>query len=404
MKIGIIKEGKNPPDHRAPLTPLQCKYIGLLHPEFEFLVQKSLVRAITDAAYLEKDLLLTDHIQEADYLFGIKEVPIQDLIPNKTYFFFSHTIKKQAYNRDLLRAVLKKNITLIDYECLTDDLGSRTVAFGRFAGIVGAYNAILGYSKRYRLFDILPANQCQTLKNLKQELHKVKLPAIKIVITGTGRVGKGAKEMLDLMRIKQVFPQEFLKDTFHEPVYTILRSDNYYQPKSEDIPENLGFYTHPENYSADFMKYAQVSDIFISTHYWNPKAAILFTKAQAKQADFKIRMIADISCDIEGSVPITLKSSTISEPFYDYNPISESIEIPFSDERNITMMAVDNLPCELPADASESFGEQLMQYVFPALLNGDADGMLERATIAKNGSLKENYIYLEDFVKEKIGE
>jgi hypothetical protein len=320
------------------------------------------------------------------------------LISDKTYFFFSHTIKQQIYNRDLLRAILAKKITLIDYECLTDELGSRVVAFGRFAGIVGAYNGILAYGKRFNLFDLKPAYQCSGLREMKEEFQKLRLPPVKIVVTGTGRVGKGAKELLDLMRIKQVFPQEFTRDRFNEPVYTILRSENYYTPKNEEDTDNLGFYSHPESYQSDFWKFAEASDIFISGHYWNPKADVLFTAEQMRSPEFKIRVVADVTCDILGSIPCTLRSSKITEPCYDYNPETGLEEPAFSHGNNITVMAVDNLPCELPADASEAFGEQLMQYVFPALLNGDRDSLLARATITKVGKLTERYQYLQDFV------
>lgn len=400
MKIGIIREGKNPPDRRMALVPWQCRQLHILNPDLEFLIQKSTARCISDAMFTELGLPVVEDMQEADILMGIKEVNIEDMIPNKTYFFFSHTIKKQPHNREMLRAILQKNITLIDYECLTDELGSRVVAFGRFAGIVGAYNAILTYGKRFGLFDLKPAHQCRDLKEMKDQFKYIQLPPVKIVVTGTGRVGKGAKEVLELMKIKQVFPQEFLRDKFNEPVYTILRSDNYYTPKNEDSGENLGFYTHPENYQADFLKYAQVSDIFISTHFWNPKAEALFTKADVRKPEFKIKVIADITCDLNGSIPTTLKSTKISEPWYDYNPETEQIETPFSQEKNITVMAVDNLPCELPLDASELFGEQLMQWVFPALLKGDKDKVLERATIAKDGQLTPAFEYLRDYVEK----
>lgn len=401
MKIAIIREGKVPSDHRMPLVPAQCKQLATLHPEFEFIIQSSQVRCIADAEFEKAGLPVLDDVSGADLLMGIKEVPIADLIPNKTYMFFSHTMKKQPYNRGLLQAILEKNIRLIDYECLVDDLGVRVVAFGRFAGIVGAYNGILTYGKRYGLFDLKPAHECITLKELKKEFSKINLPPIKIIVTGTGRVGKGAKEMLDLMRIKQVFPQEFLHDTFDEPVYTVLRSENYYKPKDEYDTHNLGFYKHPESYVSDFMQYAQAGDLFISGHYWSPEADALFTVADMQRPDFKVKVIADVTCDIMGSIPSTLRSTKISDPVYDFNPLTQKEELAYSNPQNITVMAVDNLPCELPADASEAFGEQLMQWAFPAWLNDDADGTLARATVTENGKLMPRFAYLQDYVAGK---
>jgi saccharopine dehydrogenase (NAD+, L-lysine forming) len=398
MKIAIIREGKVPPDHRMPLAPLQCKQYMTLHKEFEFIIQQSEVRCVADSEFEKQGLRVLPDISEADLLMGIKEVPIDMLIPNKTYMFFSHTMKKQAYNRGLLQAILAKNIRLIDYECLVDDLGARVVAFGRFAGIVGAYNGILTYGKRFGLFDLKPAYACVTLRELKKEFAKIKLPPIKIILTGTGRVGKGSKEMLDLMHIKQVFPQEFLQDEFDEPVYTILRSENYYKPKNETNTQTLGFYQYPENYETDFLKFAQVGDLFISGHYWNPKAMHLFTIADMQKPDFKIKVIADVTCDIGGSIPSTIRASKITDPAYNFNPATAQEELAYAHPDNITVMAVDNLPCELPADASEAFGEQLLQWVFPALLNGDIDGILERATVTKNGQLTPRFAYLQDYV------
>lgn len=401
MKIAIIREGKVPPDHRMPLVPIQCRHFMTLHPEFEFLIQESEVRCIADVEFQKQGLRVVRDVSEADLLMGIKEIPVAELIPNKTYMFFSHTMKKQPYNRTLLQTILAKNIRLIDYECLIDDLGARVVAFGRFAGIVGAYNGILTYGKRFGLFDLKPAYQCITLKDLKKEFSKINLPPIKIILTGTGRVGKGSKEMLDLMRIKQVFPQEFLQDTFDEPVYTILRSENYYKPKNEANTHTLGFYQHPENYEADFLKFAQVGDLFISGHYWNPAAMPLFSMADMQNPTFKVKVIADVTCDIGGSIPSTIRASKIKDPVYDFNPFTQQEELAYSNPQNITVMAVDNLPCELPADASEAFGEQLLQWAFPALLNGDADGILERATVTKNGKLMPRFAYLQDYVEGK---
>jgi len=401
MKIAIIREGKVPPDHRMPLVPTQCKQLATLHPEFHFLIQSSNVRCIPDEAFKKEGLEVCEDVTSADILLGIKEVPITELIADKTYMFFSHTMKKQTYNRGLLQAILQKNIRLIDYECLVDDLGVRVVAFGRFAGIVGAYNGMLTYGKRSGLFDLKPAYQCSSFLELKQEFAKIKLPPIKIILTGTGRVGKGAKEMLDLMRIKQVFPQEFVHDTFQEPVYTVLRSENYYKPKNESQPENLGFYTHPESYESDFLQYAQAGELFISGHYWHPAASALFTATDMQQPNFKIKVIADVTCDIAGSIPSTIRSTKITAPAYDYNPHTEQEELAYSNEKNVTVMAVDNLPCELPADASEAFGEQLMRYVFAALAKGDTSGVLARATVTENGNLTPRFAYLQDYVSGK---
>lgn len=399
MKIGIIREGKVPVDKRVPLLPYQCRLLCDQYPQMEFFVQPSPVRCVSEEAYRKYGIEVREDLSQCDLLFGVKEVPVKDLLGGKTYFFFSHTIKKQTYNRPLLQEILKRKIQLIDYECLKDELGNRIVAFGRFAGVVGAYNALLAYGLRNHLFELRRAYECAYMKALKAELEKVKLPPVKIVVTGTGRVGRGAKEILEALKIKQVFPTEFLEDNFGEAVYTMLSSDNYYVARDNSNTGFLGFYTHPENYYADFLKYARQSDLMISAHYWNPGAEALFTLEDTARKDFKIRIIADVTCDIEGSVPTTLKTTQIEDPFYDFDPLSCQIQKAFSSENHITVMAVDNLPCELPYDASESFGEQLIANVFPALMEADKKKLIEYATIAKNGVLTEEFSYLEDFVR-----
>jgi hypothetical protein len=334
-------------------------------------------------------------VSEADIFFGVKEVQVDSLVSDKTYFFFSHTIKKQPYNRNLLRTILQKNIQLLDYECLTNLNGERVVAFGRFAGLVGAYNALRLYGIRYEAFVLKPAYECRDLVELAQEFKKVQLPALKIAITSIGRVGKGAKEILDLAGIKQVSTEDYLTKEFSEVVYVCLRSKDYIKEKTD---EAQSFYKNPSAYESDFQKFYQVTDMLITAHFWDVRGPALFEKEEAKRSDFKIKIIADITCDVKGSIPITLRTSTITEPFYDYNPTTEQAEKAFNDDGNITIMAVDNLPSELPLDASRSFGEQLMLQVFPALLEGDTHDVLKKATVTESGHLTPKFDYLTDFV------
>lgn len=403
MKIGIIREGKVPVDKRVALLPQQCIQLQNQFPEIQFIVQTSPIRSVLDEDYAKLGIPVQEDLRECDILFGVKEVPIAELIPNKTYFFFSHTIKKQPYNRELLRAILAKNIRLLDYERLTDTKNKRLVAFGRFAGIVGTYNGILTYGKRFKLFNLTPAHILNSYEKLQSEYAKVQLPPIKIALTGHGRVGKGSTEVLDGMGIKKVTKEEFVQNTFEEAVYVQLTSRDYYKPKANENQDwNIkDFYKNPENFERAFSPYLQQANLIISAHYWDPKADILFTKADMKNADFKAKVIADITCDIEGSIPSTLKPSTIEDPIYDYNPQTEKVETFFVDEQNVTVMAVDNLPCELPIDASESFGDQLSEFIFPSLVKGDAEEILKRATITENGKLTEAYQYLQDYVDGK---
>jgi saccharopine dehydrogenase (NAD+, L-lysine forming) len=399
-KIGIIKEGKVPIDRRVPLTPLQAKQIKE-NFDVELVVQTSDIRCFSDDDYRKEGIEIVESINDCDIILGVKEVPMDKLVDGKTHFFFSHTIKKQGYNRELLQTILKKKIRLIDWETLTNENGNRIIAFGRWAGIVGAYNGLWTYGKRYNLFDIRRAHECFDYEDLKSEYAKIKLPTTKIALTGGGRVTKGAMEVLLGIGILKVTPYEFINERFKEPVFTQLNSRDYNRHKTGAEFLRNDFYKNPKQYESDFIKYAKVTDILIACAFWDPAAPVLFTREDITKDYFDIRVIADITCDIEGSIPSTKKSSTIDDPIYDYNPSDDQVEQALTDEGNLTVMAVDNLPCELPRDASESFGKELVSNVIPHLLGNDSLGIIHRATITQNGQLLEKYAYLQDYVDGK---
>lgn len=401
MKIGILKEGKVPIDHRVPIMPLQAAEIKNKYPEVDVVCKRSDIRCFDDQDYSKEGIKLVDDISDCDVLVGVKEIPIPELIADKTCFFFSHTIKKQAYNKDLLREVLKKNIRLIDYETLTNKEGQRIIAFGRYAGIVGAYNGLWTYGRRYNLFDLRRAHECFDLEDMKTEYAKIKLPKIKIVITGGGRVAKGAIEVMNGIGIRQVTPGRFVSEDFDEPVFTQINSRDYNKHSTGKDFHRDEFFNQPENFESDFAQYAQCADILVACAYWHPKAPVLFTNEEAVQKDFKIKVIADVTCDIEGSIPSTKKPTTIDDPIFDYEPTLGIVVPALSDEGNITVMSVDNLPCELPRNASEDFGRELVDNVLPNLIGQDKDGVIERATITENGKLTKHYAYLQDYVDGK---
>ncbi len=399
VKIGIIKEGKVPVDRRVPLTPFQAKQVNERFENVEVVVQSSDIRCFTDEDYQNEELTVVENVDDCDILLGVKEVPIPLLIDGKTYFFFSHTIKKQPYNQPLLRSFLDQKIRMIDYETLTDQAGKRIIAFGRWAGIVGAYNGIWTYGQRYNLFNIRRASDCFDLEDLKTEYDKVDLPAVKIAITGGGRVAKGAIEVMHGMGIRKVTPAAYLNERFDYPVFTQLNTRDYHVRKDGGQFSRNEFYKAPENYESDFLKYAHKTDLLIAAAYWDPNSPVLFKREDITKIDFKINVIADITCDIEGSIPSTKQPSTIEDPIYDYNPSDDQVEAPFTDEGNITVMAVDNLPCELPRDASESFGNELLNNVLPELLGDDSKEIIKKATITANGKLTEHYTYLSDYAE-----
>lgn len=402
IKIGLIREGKVPPDHRVPLTPKQCKSIQAIYPNVEIIVQPSPIRAYKDDEYAAEGMKLNEDLSSCDIIMGVKEVNISDLIPNKKFLFFSHTLKKQPYNRDLLRAILEKKIQLIDYETIKNKQNKRVIGFGRYAGIVGAYNGFRAMGLKTGLFDIKPANKCADRKEMEAEMSKIVLPEnTKIVLTGFGRVGHGAREIIDILPIKEVTPDEFMKNKFNEPVFTHLEVEDYYGRKDGKPFDKSEFYSNPELYKSTFTRFLPEMDMYIPCHFWSNRSPFIITREDLKNENVRLSVVADISCDIDGPVACTIRPSKIADPIYGYDPISET-EVDFTTKGAIAVMAVDNLPCELPLDASEDFGNELMRHVLPALLKEDPDNMIARASeTTTDGQLTEYYSYLQDYVDGK---
>jgi len=401
MKFAIIKERKNPPDRRVVFSPEKLAEARTQFPTAEFVVESSDIRIFPDTAYKSLGFKVTDDVSDADVMIGVKEVPIENLIPNKKYFYFSHTIKKQPYNRKLLKAMLDKHIEMYDHETIVKENGARLIGFGRYAGLVGAYNGFRALGLRDGLFSLPKVETLADLNAVKAELDKITVPNIKILLTGTGKVAHGAKEILDHLGIKHISDALYLTSIFNEPVYCMADVMEYTKRKDGKVGEKFAFYKDPSDYESNFMPYAKETDYFIAGHFYGNKAPYLFTRDDAKHQDFKINLVADISCDIDGPVASTIRSSTIADPFYGYDPQTQS-ETTFDDKNAITVMAVDNLPCELPKDASEGFGEAFLEHVIPAFFDEDHNRILERAQITtKEGGLTERFSYLKDYIEGK---
>jgi alanine dehydrogenase len=360
-------------------------------------VEPSPIRVFTDEEYEKAGITVASKMEDCDVLLGVKEVPVDALIPNKKYFFFSHTIKKQPYNRKLLQAVLDKNIQLYDHEVITNKKGIRLVAFGRYAGIVGAYNAFRAYGLKTNLFELPKASEIADQQALIAELKKLRLPNIKILLTGKGRVGNGAREMLVGMGLKEASVEEYLEKDFEVPVFCQVDVLDYNRRKDGQVKGETDFFKNPADYESIFMRFAPVTDLYLAGHFYGNGAPYLYTREDAKQPQFKIKVVADISCDVDGPVASTLRASTIADPIYGYDPRSES-EVDYTLPEAIAVMAVDNLPAELPRDSSEGFGQAFVDHVIPAFFNGDADGVLQRALMTENGKLTPSYTYLQDYV------
>ena len=400
MKFGIIKERKSPPDRRVVFSPDELAKIKQLYQDAAIKVESSDIRIFTDDQYKNLGIEVANDISDCDVFFGVKEVPAEALIPNKSYFFFSHTIKKQPYNRKLLQAILEKNIDLYDHETIVDANNRRLIGFGRYAGIVGAYNSIRAFGIKFELFKIPKAETLSGKEALITHLKRLVLPPLKFVITGTGKVGNGAKEILDAIKIKEVSVENYLTKNYSQPIYTQIDVLDYNKRNDGQVLDFNDFYNNPKEYSSDFAKFTKVTDIFIAGHFYANESPIILSQEMLQSKDCKIKVVADISCDVNGPIACTLRSSTIAEPLYGYLP-NENKEVDVFHPAAIVVMAVDNLPCELPKDASEGFGEMFMEHVIPAFFNDDKEGILQRAKITEKGKLTPRFSYLQDYLDGK---
>lgn len=400
MKIGIIKETKIPEDNRVALSPRQIVRLQDEYPDSEFYVQSSEVRAYPDEEYRCLGIKVVEDVSDCDVLFGIKEANLKTLVPNKHYFFFGHIAKMQEYNRPLLQGMIKKGITFSDYEYLVDDKNQRVCAFGWWAGVVGVYYTLRGYGIRSGLYMLPQPDLKFTLEKLKQALLSVKLPAIKIIVTGNGRVSQGAQYILNEIGAERLNEREFLHiSTPQKLSYGVADVDKLVKRKDGRSFSFDDFFTHPAEYKSDFMRWARNADILISAHFWSPNAPVYLSEEDLKDTSLRIKVIGDVTCDIRGSIKSTLRSSTHAEPYYDYNPVTCKEEKAFSSDNNITVMAVDTCPNALAIDTSAYFGDMLMEHVFKSLLKHERSEVIERATILKNGQLSARFSYLEEFAK-----
>ena len=399
IKIGILRETKNPPDRRVPLTPPQIITLEELYPFVQFFVQPSDIRCFSNEEYEYLNIPLKEDLHDCDILMGVKEVDKRTFIPEKTYMFFAHVTKKQPHNREMFREMASKKIRLIDYEFITGDNGERIVAFGRWAGIVGAYNGLRARGIKTNRFRLKPAHQCRDLEEMWAGLRLIDLThGLKILVTGNGRVAKGILETLNACNIVQVSAEDFLNRKFNIPVACQIGPEYYTTHKEGRKFDFSHFVNHPEEYESAFLPFTFVTDILITGHYWDPRSPVFFKGVDMKRPEFRISVIADISCDVNGPIPSTLRVTTISDPFYGYNPFLETEEPPFTRPSNITVMSIDNLPGELPRDASLDFGKQLIENVLHDIFTNNSSQMIERATILKNGQLTSPFCYLQDYL------
>jgi alanine dehydrogenase len=400
MKIALIKETKTPVDNRVALSPKQVAELNRKYPDSEIVVQTSDIRAFSDDEYRAEGVRVVESVEDCDLLFGIKEARIDSLIPNKRYFFFGHIAKMQEYNRPLLQAFMQKKITFCDYEYLVDDNNQRVCAFGWWAGVVGVYYTLQGYGLKYGLYSLPKPDRKFTLKQLLDSLRSIELPRVKLLITGGGRVSRGAQYTLEQIGAVRMTEKEYLgADTVSQLSFCVANLDRLVKRKDGAAFSRSDFAQNAKEYESDFLRWARTTDVLLSAHFWGPDAPVYLTKADLERTDLRIRMIGDVTCDIQGSIMSTVRPATHDAPFYDYSP-STGRDVPaFSSERNITVMAVDTCPNALAIDTSEYFGEMLIQHVFDPLLRGEESAVIQRSMILKNGELTPNFVYLDSFAK-----
>jgi alanine dehydrogenase len=394
LQIGLVREGKIPADNRVALTPAQCRWLHKNFPSIKVVAQHAAHRCFSDKEFERAGVTVKEDMGDCDILLGIKEVPAEMLIPGKTYLFFSHTKKLQPHNQSLFKAILDKKITLVDYECLVHEDGQRVLGFGFFAGIVGAHNGMMAYGKRTGAFSLNAVHDCKDYRTLIHTYFGLKVPNIKVAVTGSGRVAHGVLEVMNLMGITEVEPDEYLERKFSYPVYVQLKGADLYTHKESKSYKRDHFHEHPEQYRSRFLPFSKCTDILMNGVYWTERVPRLFETTDIDDT-FSIQTIADITDDEHGSVPINLGDQSIDNPVYGVDKITLQKTAPYQ-PGSIDVMAVGNLPNELPRDASQYFGEQLIKYVLENLVKGNS-ALIDRATIVSKGAITAPYHYMKEY-------
>ena len=398
--IGILAETKSPPDSRVVLPPSLCQEAMRRHPSLKIVVQSSPSRCFADDEYRERGIEVVDDVSSCDVLLGVKEVAIDQLVDDKIYFFFSHTIKAQPYNRRLLQTILLKNIELIDYECLRSKDGSRVIAFGRWAGIVGAYNGLRALAMRLSLGELPAMHKCFDLAEALEAIRAIDFSSARLVVTGTGRVSRGAEEIVKAAGFEEVSPSSYVSSE-HKGQYVLLPTESLFTHDEHGF--QTSFYTDPSGYQSTLLPYLQSTNLLINGIYWDNRAPSFFTQEEAHTLlkSTRLTTIADITCDIApvASIPLTIRPSIIGDAVYGVDPQSLA-ELPPYSSNGLDIMAVDNLPNELPRDASMDFGAMFIEHVLDAMMTHDypSQEMIKQATIAQAGKLTPVYQYLTEYV------
>lgn len=433
INIGIRHEDKYLMEKRAPITPYHAARL-IKEQQLEIFVEKSDKRIFKENEYIEAGAQMVDHLKNCKVIFGVKEIPESYFEEGKTYIFFSHVIKGQEYNMPMLKRMKELKCNLIDYERIIDDQNKRLIFFGRYAGLAGMINTLWAVGLRLKYFGIetpfLQLKQThhyfslseakQALSIVGQEIAEKGLPKeltpFTIGFTGYGNVSKGAQEMASYLPIKEVTPEELLqlrqRDNIPQNIlYKIIFEERHLsKPIQADYPFDLqDYYKNPQNYQSQFEQYVPHLSILMNCMYWDERYPKLLTKKYLKElfTDKKPKLlgVGDVTCDVNGSVECTVKSTAIEDPIYVYNPLTKDIEMG-CEGSGLLNMAVDILPSELPRDASYEFGNALLYFIKPIAVADynlefeelDLPKAIKRAVILHKGRLTPPYEYLREYM------
>ena len=427
--LGIRREDKNKWEKRVPIIP---EHIRELKEKYgiETIIQPSPIRAFTDEMYREADATVKEELSP-NIIFAIKEIPISFFQPNKTYLFFSHTIKGQEHNIPMLKKMMELKCNLIDYEKITNENGRRLIFFGRYAGIAGMIDSLWAFGQRLKWMgikssfsEIKQTIHYQDLDDAKEQISRIgekikkegishSISPIVVGFAGYGNVSLGAQEILDILPVKVISPEKIkdLADNYSENIIykVVFKEKDMVKPKSSDHEFILQeYYDSPHLYQPIFQKYIPSLTILLNCIFWNEKYPRLVTKDYMKKNytdNFKLQVIGDISVDINGAIEFTEKVTTPDNPVFTYNPKSHIITDGYQ-EKGIVVLAVDNLPCEIPKESSREFSNSLFGFI-PKVVKADYSvdfeeldlpDEIKRAVILYHGQLTPDYQYMNKFL------
>ena len=433
MIIGIRRADKNKWERRTPLIPDDIKYLkeklGITT-----LVQPSEIRAYNNEQYSAAGAEVVEDIQSANIIFAVKEIPLHFYREGKTYVFFSHTIKGQSYNMPLLKKMMELKCNLIDYERIVDESNRRLIFFGKYAGLAGMVETLHALGEKLKLrgyqtpFEkIKQAYQYSSIDEAKQELKKIgeeiksggipeNLQPLIIGFAGYGHVSQGAQEIIDILPIKSIKPEDlnnlkkFSKEEISKNLFKVVfREEDLVKPL-KGVFQLQDYYDYPEKYEGKFEGFIPNLTVILNCIYWTNRYPRLVTKKFLRSSDFlnskqKLLVIGDISIDVNGAIEITYKATDPGNAYFTYQPANDKFEDGIQKD-GITVMAVDNLPCEFPKESSKEFSSVLKNYV-NEIVNEDFNKPFEeltlsfpikKALILHKGELTKDYLYLKKYL------